>query len=172
MRLPRSRQINQAFSATIQTIKASLREINQQAAKLMGRGNYARAEEMILLGKRVQEYLASVQALRRRLRELRAVSGKKAAKDEAHALWEYYQPILQTIVALDGEATRHEIEDRFASLFGEWLKPGDSAVMARNRPRWKLMIQRARPQMIKEGFLEDSREHGWRLTPEGREAAK
>ena len=117
MNLPRSGQIRKALRATEREVKLSLKEVNQRAAKLMERGNYEGAKALITQGKGSHAYLAKVQALWNRLSELRGGrGGRKFGKNEQHALWEYYQPVIKVLVSLGGEATRAQIEAKFGEL--------------------------------------------------------
>lgn len=173
MNLPRGPQIRKSFKALIREIDLSLKEINRRAAKMMQRGNYAGAQQVMSQAQSLQAYLTEVNALQKRLRTIRGGSGDRAktAKNQQHALWEYYQPILKALIAIGGEATRPQIEARFGELFQDWLQPGDEAMMARGRPRWKVMIGRAKKPMLAEGFVEAPNVMKWRVTGNGRKAA-
>lgn len=121
----------------------------------------------------LQAYLTEVKALQQRLRTIRGGTGgqAKAAKNQQHALWEYYLPILKALIAIGGEATRAQIEVKFGELFQGWLQPGDETLMARGQKRWKVMIGRAKKPMLAEGFVEASNVMKWRVTDNGRKAA-
>ncbi len=173
MNLPRGPQIRKAYKALIREIDLSLKEVNRRAAKLMQRGNYAGAQQVMSQAQAVQAYLTEVKAMQKRLGAIRGGGGGKvkATKNQQHALWEYYQPILKALAAIGGEGTRSEIEDKFAELFPDWLQPGDQAMMSGDRPRWKVMIGRAKKPMLAEGFVEAPNVMRWRVTEDGRKAA-
>ena len=172
MSLPRSGEIRKALKATFREVKLSLKEVNQRAAKLMERGHYERAKSLMAQGQEIHTFLAEIQALQKRVADLRdGGSDGKLGKGERHALWEYYQPILKSLISLGGEATRAQIEAKLVELFGNWLQLGDEARMARGRPRWQVMIARAKKPMLKEGFVEAPNMMKWRITESGRKAA-
>ena len=118
-------------------------------------------------------YLAEVKALQKRQRNLRGGTGGrvKTAKNEQHALWEYYQPILKALMAIGGEATRAQIETKFSEMLQGWFQQGDEETMAGGRPRWKVMIGRAKKTMLAEGFVEAPNIMKWSITQNGRKAA-
>ena len=172
MNLPRSGQIRKAFRTTFRELKLALKEVNQRAPKLMQRGNYTGAQELMCQGQKIHAFLVEAQALQKRLVDLRAGgSGQKLGKDDTHPLWEYYESILKALVALGGEATRPQIETKFEDLFSSWLRPGDQAKMSGGRPRWRVMIERSRKHLQKEGFIESANLLRWRITESGRKAA-
>lgn len=173
MRLPRSPQVRKAFKVLTREIGLSLKEINHRAAKMMQRGNYAGAQEVMSEAQNLQSYLAEVKSLQQRLGRRRSDStgGTKTARNDQHALWEYYQPILKALISLGGEAKRPAIEEMFCELADGWLLAGDKQSMARGQPRWKVMIGRARRSLKAEGFVEDVDLLRWRITAQGRKIA-
>jgi len=52
------------------------------------------------------------------------------------------------------------------------LKPGDLDLLSGDRPRWKIMVRRARKAMREEGFIGDGVSTFWKITSAGRRAAK
>jgi hypothetical protein len=175
MNLPRSAAIRNAFEATRREIKMSLKEINARAGKFMARGNYARAQQTMELAKQVQQFLDELRAFQKRLKQVRTGgtgTGPKPPRDETHALWEYYQPILQCLVDLNGEAKRDTLEKAFEQRYHSWLKPGDKTLLPRGEPRWKLMFRQTKKCLIGEGFVEAPNHLTWRITPAGRKAAQ
>lgn len=54
---------------------------------------------------------------------------------------------------------------------GPSLLPGDRRAMARGRERWRIMIQRARKQLVAEGWIENRSGLSWRITDAGRRTA-
>jgi hypothetical protein len=172
-RIPRSTEVNKAFVACTREIKTTLREINQQASKLLSRGDYSAAEAEVEVARTVQGFLAETEALRKKWSSLRReIRGEAKTKPETTPLWEYYQPILQAMVDLGGTATRDEIISHLASSLPDRLKPGDLRPMAKGRPRWHVMVRRARKAMIKEDYLEDQLGRRWIITDAGRRVAK
>lgn len=173
MNLPRGPQIRKAYKTLIREIDQSLKEINRRAAKLMQRGDYAGAQQVLSQAQAVQAYLNEVKAVQKRLGAIRGSRRGKLmeTKDQQHALWEYYEPILKALAAIGGDATRSEIEAKFAALFSDWLRPGDKSIMAGGRPRWKVMIARAKKPMLAEGFIQAPNAKRWRITENGRNVA-
>ena len=172
-RVPRVREVNQAILAVSREVKRAVKELNQQAAKLLARGDYEGAQAMVETGRRLHDFQNKVRSLQEEWRELRsAAHGGGEAHEEHTPLWQFYQPILQSLVALGGEAKRRDLEDRVGETLEGHLKPGDSVTNARGVPRWKRMVARARKPMTAEGFLEDGKGPVWRITDAGRRTAK
>jgi len=127
---------------------------------------------MVGIGRSVSEFRQEADVLRTRWRSLHSLSGDTDHESSAStALWEYYKPILQALDSMGGEATLQDIEQRAEPQISSLLKPGDVRTMARGRPRWKMMIRRARKHLVHEGFIEDATGKVWRITPAGRRAA-
>jgi hypothetical protein len=95
------------------------------------------------------------------------------AKDETTPLWEYYRLILQALEALNGQATRQQIEEYLEPRVAAALKPGDLKASGRRRlARWRVMVRRARKEMVKQKYLEDRTGTAWRITALGRDVAR
>lgn len=170
-RLPGSREVDRAFAAVLKELKAALRGLNQQTAKTLERGDYSSAEEAVALGRSISEFSGRVDALRAEWRNLQRATRRNDIKEEQTPLWRYYQPILETLVVLDGDASREELEKGVEPRIRSILKPGDEATNSRGLPRWRVMVRRAKRPMAREGFIEDSRGR-WRVTAKGRKAAQ
>jgi hypothetical protein len=74
------------------------------------------------------------------------------------------------LAALNGNATRRDLEKHLETSIPNVLRPGDLELNARGKPLWKLMVRRARKPMIKEKFIEDGIGKNWVITPAGRRA--
>ena len=173
MSLPRSAAIRKALKATSREIKMALKDINARAGKFVARGDYARAQRSMELAKQVRQFSDDLRAFQSRLGQFRSDgAGPKPPKDESHAQWEYYRPLLQCLIDLDGDATRSRLETLFEQRFGSWLKPGDKATLPRGQARWKVIIGRCKKHLIAEGFVEAPNHLIWRVTPAGRKAAE
>ncbi len=173
MNLPRNGSIRRAFRTTMREFKLSLKEINARAAKCMARGDYAGVQTLMNQAQQVQQFADEVREFQRRLSQLKGGGGgPKPLRAEAHAQWEFYQPILQCLIELNGDVTRDEIEKHFGGRFDAWLLPGDRAAMSRGRPRWKVMIGRSKRHLIAEGFVSAPNMQKWRITAAGRKAAQ
>lgn len=170
-KLPGSMQVDRAFRTVSREIKGALKLINQQAGKLLVRGDYTGAESLVERARQVGEFRTEVEALRAKWKELRGGSGGAGQTNQKTPLWEYYQPILRALVAKGGRAAASELEEDVEAAMAEGFKPGDADMLAGNRPRWKVMIKRARRHMAKEGLIEDKTGVEWRITAQGQKAA-
>jgi len=172
MSLPRRAAIRQTFKATIREIKLSLKEMNGRASKFMARGDYVRAQQILEQAKQVQHFSDELREFQKRLGQLGGSgTGLKPPKNEGHAEWEYYQPLLQCLSDINGDARREQIERLFEQRFTSWLKPGDLVPMGRGEPRWKVMLKRSKKHLIAEGFVIAPNHLLWRITSAGRKAA-
>lgn len=170
MKVPGGSDVSKAILSLRSNLKACLRQVNQQAGRLLAKGDYARAESLVEVAKAVESLRADVEELQNRWR------GIKGARDdgrkEAHTpLWEYYQPILQALQSLGGAARIGELEAAVGEAMNARLKEGDLRTMARGRPRWQIMVRKARRYMVKEGLLEGETGPEWRITAAGSKAA-
>lgn len=171
--IPGGREVEQALRSAERAVKVALKGVNQQAGKLLARGDYPGAETMVGVGRSVDGFCKEVEALRQRWRSLRVVPpDSPAGAGDTTPLWEYYRPILRTLDKLGGEATRHEIEQHVESELLSTLNPGDKRSMARGKPRWAIMVKRARKYLVREGFLESRAGLHWRITAAGRQAVQ
>ena len=109
-RVPEARKVSKALGAVDKTIKDCLRAVNQDAAKLMGRGDYGGAQLLASIGTEVQNFRRELEALREKGKAIGGSSEGKANKNSITPLWGYYQPILQALVNLGGAARRPDIE--------------------------------------------------------------
>jgi hypothetical protein len=169
--MPGSREVERAIKQTGREVKAALKEINHQAGKLVARGEYAAAEELVKVGRAMTTFADEVEALNLRWRELQDNAPGKLSSDRT-PLWEYYKPILQALVQLGGEATLAEIEEKVQPLLAAFLQPGEMTTMSGDKLSWKRTVRRTRRHMVKEGFLEDHSGLQWRISDTGRRAAE
>jgi hypothetical protein len=169
-KMPGSREVERALRQTLREIKAALKEINQQAGKLVMRGDYAVAEELVSVGRTVTTFGAEVEALQSRWLDLQE-SATKELTIERTPLWEYYKPILVALVELGGDATLSQVEEKVEPILGGVLNPGELSMMSGDKLSWKRAVRRARRHMVKEGFLEDHSGLRWRITDQGRSVA-
>lgn len=144
---PVARALKQVATLT----KATVRNVNQQAAKFVNKGDYGGAEILVGLAKSVNEFGREVEAMRARWRGL--VSGASQGVGDQTALWEYYRPILRVLEELGGRASARDLEKRFETACVPSLKAADLATTSSGQARWKRALVRARSAMIKEGSL-------------------
>lgn len=171
MKIPEARKVTQALAEVDNSLKTCLEALNQNAAKLMARGNYGGALGLASMGEDIQIFRAEADALRKKWDR---IGGNDKENDEKHfvtPLESYYQPILRALIDFGGEARRSEIESRVGQLMKDRFEPGDYDPMSQGRSRWQLMIGRAHGFLVKEGWLERRAGRFWRITAAGREAA-
>lgn len=153
-------------------LRTAIAATNKQAAKRLTQGDYAAAQEMIEAAKTVAAFDREVVALQSRWKGLHLGGSARRGKKDATPLWEYYQPILQALVALGGTATQQGIEKQLEGSAGSWLKEADLVANVRGIPRWKNLVRQARKHMLSEGFLENVHGREWRISRKGEQAAK
>lgn len=172
-RIPRSVHVARALRALRREIKAAVSETNNQVAKRLSRGDYAAAQEMIDMAQSLSTFEREIASLQSRWKEVR-FGGKAPARERNNAtpLWEFYQPILESLVALGGTGTREEIERQLEGMIEGRLKQGDFATNSRGVPRWRVLVGRARKHMVAEGFLVDEKGREWKISKKGEQAAK
>jgi hypothetical protein len=172
-KFPGSREVDRALKNVAREVKSALKGLNQQAAKLLSRGDYTGAEALVQMGRSINEFQVEVEALAGKWDQLQGGGAEAESRSsEKTALWEYYQPILQALVVLGGEATSPQLEEKVGPLLEGRLKQGDRATMSDGRPRWKVLVKRARRHMVREGFIENTAGPRWRISASGRKAAE
>ena len=171
-KLPGGVQVNKTLGLLVREVRAALKQINAEAGRLLSRGDYTGAESLVEKAKLVGDFQTQVETLRTTWKEIRSGGRKRGKSNQKSALWEYYQPILKALVGEGGSATTKQLEPHVETLMEENLKPCDYDLMAGNRPRWKIMIRRARKHMINEGFVEDNTGFEWKITKQGRKAVE
>ncbi len=169
-KLPGGVQVDRALKNVSREVRSSLNRINSNAGKLLEKGDYTGAEGMVEKAKVVGEFQDTIENLRAQWKEMRG-SVRSPAPKERTPLWEYYRPILQALIANGGNANATDIEPVVEQAMGEKLKPGDRDALGDGKPRWKVMIKRARRHMAKEGWIEANAGPEWRITKEGQIAA-
>jgi len=170
-KIPGNREVDRALKQAVRQVKSALKEINQEAGKLVTRGDYSGAEQYVQVGRSVTTFTSELEALHLRWRALQENTTSEDLNEKT-ALWGFYRPILQALVELGGESTVAQLEDRVEPLLTAHLKSGDLVLMSRGKPRWKVMIRRARRHMIKEGLVEEDSGKRWRISNQGRRVAE
>ena len=130
-----------------------------------------RAESLVKVAKSVDTFRVDVESLHTRWKEIKG-GPQGTAKTPQTPLWEYYQPILQALIDLDGAAKSAEIEPAVELLLKDRLVEGDLSIMANGRARWQVMIRRARKHMVKEGLLDSDTGMDWKITQQGRKSGR
>ncbi len=171
-RIPDGKKVSKALGAADKAIKACLHAVNQDAAKRMGRGDYAGAQNLASIGTEVQNFRREVEALRGKWNAIGGTSEQTGGNNTTTPLWAYYQPILQALANLGGEARRADIEPQVEQLMKPRFQAGDCEPVSHGRNRWQSMIRKAHRHLVKEGWIEDRMGKVWKITPAGRQAAK
>jgi hypothetical protein len=172
--IPNKRVISQAIRSARKALKQTIKEINQTAADLAKKGAYERAEAAMTKGRELMGFREEITGVERKWKQVCA-SGKaqsKASGDTSLTAWQYYGPILQSLVALGGKATLNDLEAEFLRQTEPQLRVGDRSHMAGGRERWQVMIRRAHKHMIKQGWLLGRSSKLWEITPTGRQLAE
>ena len=164
--------VERAIRHVARQVKITVAVINQRASKSLAKGNYAAAEELVQMARAVGEFGRRVEELHLAWRSVaRPGDGTGSGKDERTPLWAYYHPILRSLAALGGRANTKDLVHQLEGTIQATLKSGDLTATTKGTARWKVMVQRARAAMLKEGLLERDRGKGWRISPAGRRAA-
>jgi hypothetical protein len=170
-KVPGAGGVERAIRNVKREIKSSLKQLHHQASKQLSRGNYADAQALVEVARIVGTFQGDVDTLREKWRSLRGISSTSSAQGERTPLWEYYRPILQVLASGDGRASTSELLGRLEPSLTKALKPEDLETMSNGRPRWQVMVRRARRHMKKEGLLETDGGNEWRITGTGRKVA-
>jgi restriction system protein len=170
-RIPGNREIDRALKQLARELKSALKEINQQAGRLVMRGDYSEAEGLVEVGRSVTKFGAEVDALHLRWRELQLIEPTQVSSERT-PLWEYYRPLLQALVELGGEATRSQVEDKVEPILASVLTPVEMIATTGGKLGWKTAVRRARRFMVREGLLEDHTGLKWRISSQGMRVAE
>ncbi len=104
-RIPRGRDVDRGLKAAARGIKLALKELNQQAARLISRGDYSAAEELVASARAVTAFQNDVDAIKKLWREVQR--GSRPASDDAPTpVWKYYVPTLRVLMSLGGSIVR------------------------------------------------------------------
>jgi hypothetical protein len=168
MKVPKRGHVESAIRGVKRRLRTTLKAVNQQAGKLLQRGRYSEAEELVRVGRAIDDFQAKVDGL---LSEWRAATArpKGEVRKEKTPLWRLYHPILRALLSLGGAAETSQLERALPNFLDAEAasNPG-----SQGGPPWKTLVRRARRPMIKEGFLESVRGKRWQVSPSGRRAAE
>ena len=114
MKVPGGADVTKALRDLKRNLKECLTRVNQEAAMLLSKGSYERAQSLVNVAKSLDTFRVEVESLHTRWKELRG-GPQGTAKAPRTPLWKYYQPILQALVDLGGAARIAEIESAAAT---------------------------------------------------------
>ena len=148
MKVPKRTQVDKAIQGVKRQVRSTLKAVNLQAGKLLARGRYAEAEELVRIGRGIDGFQARVDDLQKEWRSLTASSkGNKEAGDQT-PLWRFYHPVVRALLSIGGTATLAELEKALPPFLEGQATPADMAPGSRGVPRWKVMLEEgARPTM-------------------------
>jgi Mrr N-terminal domain len=170
-RIPGNREVDRALKQLAREVRSALKEINQQAGRLVMRGDYSAAEGLVEVGRSVTKFGAEVDALHLRWHEFQLVEPGQVSSERT-SLWEYYRPLLQALVELGGEATRSQLEKTVEPLLTSVLNAAEMTATTGGKLNWKKAVLKARRFMVKEGLLEEHTGLKWRISSQGRRVAE
>ena len=146
-RIPHAREVRRALRELRASIKVAWKDVNSAAAKAITRGDYGAGEKLAALGRKVQEFLGSIEALSREWRMLTRDQndGADDAPSTRLAQWEYYQPVLQALVEVGGEARKADLEPIVERLLRARFQASDHEGMSSGRERCTARAKRFDP---------------------------
>jgi hypothetical protein len=172
--VPNKRAVSQALKSTRRALKQTIKEINQLAADLAKKGAYGRAEATMTKGRELMHFREEIAGVEQKWKQV-CGSGKAQTEGSGEvslAAWQYYAPIVRSLVELGGKASLTDLEAEFLRQMESHLRVGDRSHMAGGRERWQMMIRRARKHMFKEGWLSNKSNKIWEITAAGRQVAE
>lgn len=169
--IPGGREVERSIKGTLREVRSAIKQIKEHASKMVAKGDYGGAEELIPKAREVEMFEGEVEALYKRWRKIQGGSDEAGGgKEKSIPLWKYYVPTLRSLIGLGGSARREAIESEAGPLVLE-LSAENDPNSAGAPPKWKTMIKRALRAMEKEGFVERDKKE-WRITSSGRKAAE
>jgi hypothetical protein len=172
MKVPKRAQVDRAIRGVKLQARSTLRAVNLHAGKLLSRGRYAEAEELMRIGRSIDSFQVRIDDLRTAWREVSASSKSKRAAEERTPLWRFYHPIAKALLNIGGTGTRADLEKALPPFLQGLTTPADMTVGAKGMARWKVMLKRARRPMVKERFLEPVGGAKWVLSADGKRMAQ
>jgi hypothetical protein len=172
MKVPKRAQVDTSIRGVKRQVRSTLKAVNLQAGKLLSRGRYGDAEELVRIGRAIDAFEARVEDLRKEWRTLTTTARGRKEGGEQTPLWRFYHPVVKALLSVGGKATLPELEKVLPPFLEGQATPADLAPGARGIPRWRLMLKRARRPMVKEGFLEKAPGGKWYLSAEGKRLAQ
>ena len=174
-----------AFEMLLEEVEAEIDFVNGVGAKAFGGRDYDKAKEALERSGVLTAFRDKVAALRKEWDGIAAVAESQEdeeTKAERRNLGrlrrgqrtpeaQYYVPILQVLVEMNGSGKVAEVLERVGKLMKPILKEVDYDPLASgtDNPRWRNAGQWARNSMVHEGLLKaDSPRGVWEITEAGR----
>jgi restriction system protein len=177
-----------AFEIVLEEIETEIDFINKVGAKSFEERDYNSARDALDRANQITAFRDKVVSLRKEWETL-AVSQEDNAREaiipaERRNLGRlqrgvrtpetaFYQPILNTLVALGGSAKIGDVLTRLEPMMKGVLTPVDYEPLSSDKEmlRWRNTAQWARYSMVKEGLLKSTSPRGiWEITEAGRKA--
>lgn len=191
-------EVSELFKALLDKLNDLLLSIRNDAMHIIQEGNYAKAQEYIILAQQVERFIAEMHV---KYQEWQMLSNKLMLHQKSTALTKnepyerinnitsqvkyklprglrtpeqsYRIPILKALVELGGEAPMQEVLKKVYEQMKTILKPVDLEPLPsdpKKTPRWKNTAMWERFNMVRDGLLRGDSPRGiWAITERGRE---
>ncbi len=191
-------EVSELFKALLDKLNDLLLSIRKDAMHIIQEGNYAKAQEYIILAQQVERFIAEMHV---KYQEWQMLSNKPMLHQKSTALTKnepyerinnitsqvkyklprglrtpeqaYRIPILKALVELGGEAPMQEVLKKVYEQMKTILKPVDLEPLPsdpKKNPRWKNTAMWERFNMVRDGLLRGDSPRGiWAITERGRE---
>ncbi len=191
-------EVSELFKALLDKLNDLLLSIRNDAMHIIQEGNYAKAQEYIILAQQVERFIAEMHV---KYQEWQMLSNKPMLHQKSTALTKnepyerinnitsqvkyklprelrtpeqaYRIPILKALVELGGEAPMQEVLKKVYEQMKTILKPVDLEPLPsdpKKNPRWKNTAMWERFNMVRDGLLRGDSPRGiWAITERGRE---
>jgi len=170
-RIPGAREVERSLKSTLSEVRSAIKQINEYAGKMLAKGDYSGAEQLIPKAREVEVFEKEVEAVYKRWRKIQSGSDEAVGvREKPIPLWKYYVPTLRSLISLGGSARRETIEKQVEPLVRELSGENDSNSSGAPH-KWKAMVKRSLRAMEKEGFVQRDKKE-WRITSSGRKAAE
>jgi hypothetical protein len=170
-------EVREAFALLAEALDNAEKRMRESAALALTEGDYEEANRLAARAKDIGDFRKKMEGLTNEWQELLAGPPKKTRRhrlppDQRTPLEEFFEPILEELVARGGRAKTREVLGGVHKRMRSMLKPGDSEPIPSNSRclRWTSTAQSARYRLVKEGLLVDGSPRGvWEITERGRE---
>ena len=178
--------VSSAFEMLLEEVEVEIDFVNNVGSKAFDGRDYDRAREALERAGTLTAFRDKMASLRKEWDEMIAVAESQEdeeTKAERRNLGrlrrglrtpeaQYYGPILQVLVEMDGSGKVADVVDRVGKVMKSILKEVDYDPLVSNpdNPRWRNAAQWARNTMVREGLLKaDSPRGVWEISEKGRQ---